>query len=68
MRYRSRRRLGRPAGHDITVRRVNRVEGPTLDANGLLRPSEPPLVRYSPGADARFRLPHRRVFPESAPG
>ena len=112
VRYRSRRRLGRPAGHDITVRpgppcegteldhwlsgrwrgwtrvagqacsvpaehppwvlheaEVINLEESLLDVNGLHRPTEPPLVRYSPGTDARLGFPHRRVvFPRSAPG
>lgn len=112
VRYRSRRRLGRPAGHDITVRpgapcqgtaldhwlsgrwrgwtrvagqacrvpaehppwvlheaTVVDLEESLLDVNGLRRPDDPPLVRYSPGTDARLGFPHRRVvFPRSAPG
>ena len=111
VRYRSRRRTGRPAGHDITVtpgapcqgtaldhwlsgrwRGWTRVGGrdctvPTehppwplyeaavihleeslLDANGLRRPAEPPLVRFSPGTDARLGLPQGGVFRESAGG
>ena len=111
VRYRSRRRLGPPAGHDITVRPGAPCEGTALDhwlsgrwrgwtrvagqpcsvpaahppwllhqatvvdleesllaANGLRRPGEPALVRYSPGTDARLGLPRRRVFRESAPG
>lgn len=111
VRYRSRRRLGPPAGHDITVRPGAPCEGTALDhwlsgrwrgwtrvagqpcsvpaehppwllheatvvdleesllaANGLRRPGEPALVRYSPGTDARLGLPRRRVFRGSALG
>jgi uncharacterized protein YqjF (DUF2071 family) len=102
VRYRSRRRLGRPAGHDITVRPGAPCEGTELDhwlsgrwrgwtrvagrvcsepaehppwplheatvmdleeslleVNGLRRPAEPPVVRYSPGTDARLGFPRR---------
>jgi uncharacterized protein len=112
VRYCSRRRMGRPAGHDITVRpgppcegteldhwlsgrwrgwtrvagqacsvpaehppwvlheaAVINLEESLLDVNGLRRPTEPPLVRYSPGTDARLGFPRRRVvFPKSAHG
>ena len=111
VRYRSRRRSGRPAGHDITVQPGAPCEGSELDhwltgrwrgwtrvagrsctvaaqhppwqlwdatvldfdesllhANGLVRPSEPPLVRYSPGTDARLGVPWPCVFPKSAGG
>lgn len=111
VRYRSRRRRGRPAGHDITVRPGEPCAGTELDhwlsgrwrgwtriagracrvpaehppwelceasvvhldesllsANGLERPADPPLVRYSPGTDARLGLPRRGVFRRSAPG
>ncbi|HJV09334.1 MAG TPA: DUF2071 domain-containing protein [Acidimicrobiales bacterium] len=105
VRYRSRRRRGPAAGHDITIRPGAPCEGSDLDhwlsgrwrgwthiagrsctvaaehppwalwdatvvdldesllaANGLVRPSEPPLVRYSPGTDARLGIPHACVF------
>jgi uncharacterized protein YqjF (DUF2071 family) len=111
VRYRSRRRGGPPAGHDITVQPGGPCEGSELDhwltgrwrgwtriagrsravpvehppwalwdatvldfdesllgANGLTRPAEPPLVRYSPGTDARLGIPELRVFPTSAGG
>lgn len=111
VRYRSRRRTGRPAGHDITVQVGAPCEGSELDhwltgrwrgwtqlagrsctvpaehppwplwdatvleldesllhVNGLPPPSEPPLVRFSPGTDARLGVPSRCVFPMSAGG
>jgi uncharacterized protein YqjF (DUF2071 family) len=39
-----------------------------LAANGLRRPSEAPLVRWSPGTDVRLGLPQRGVFPTFAHG
>jgi hypothetical protein len=111
VRYQSRRRLGPPAGHDITIRPGDRCGGTDLDhwlsgrwrgwtrvagqacsvpaahppwqlceasvvhleesllrVNGLDRPDEPPLVRYSEGTDARLGWPRRRVFRGSADG
>ncbi|MDP1804516.1 MAG: DUF2071 domain-containing protein, partial [Acidimicrobiales bacterium] len=44
------------------------LEESLLDVNGLRRPAEPALVRYSPGTDVRLGFPRRRVFPESALG
>ena len=111
VRYRSRRRLDRTAGHDITIRPGAPIEGTELDhwlsgrwrgwtriagqacsvpaehppwplceatvvsldesllaVNGLRRPAEPPLARFSPGTDVRLGWPRRRVFPSSAGG
>ncbi len=39
-----------------------------LAVNGLARPAEPPLVRYSPGTDARLGAPRRSVFATSPDG
>jgi uncharacterized protein YqjF (DUF2071 family) len=48
---------------------VVNLEESLLAVNGLRRPTEAPLVRYSPGTDARLGFPHRPVvFPGSARG
>lgn len=115
IRYRSRRRHGEPAGHDITVRPgAPLADPPALDnwlsgrwrawthtagrfctvpashppwplqqaevvafdeslfaVNGLSRPGDPPLARYSLGTRVRLGLPRpvsKDVFPAAAVG
>jgi uncharacterized protein len=45
--------------HEATV---VHLEESLLAVNGLHRPAEPPLVRYSPGTDVRLGWPRRSVF------
>jgi uncharacterized protein len=60
-----------PAEHpawELCEATVVELDESLLAANGLVRPSEPPLVRYSAGTDARLGIPRRGVFPTAAGG